>query len=430
MNPFLEEPPIHVVWDSMRLRRKRILELRYLGSTLDEIGEELNLTRERIRQLEIVAREDLRKGLPDALRKISQVMKEEPYPTQSSLAAYLKTPDSNDFSVILAGLGFYEFRAFESSLSHWHSLDTFQRDFDNLAMNHSPCLYLELATAAAILGMDHDLLKRLMFKSEKVQLLGGHFVVRNRAQIRDLTYLILLASGTPMSLEELVPQTKIAIRALSAQLERDSRFSRDESTKNWGLSAWIVGDQSKTITNVYEAVDHVLSKHGPTENTTLTALAIQLFPRSSARYAQILEDARYGLDKDGRWDFSANGATQKMPSEPRPTHRVAESTQGIAKIEVKIDAELLRGSGVSVNRRLTWVLGLAQPTRELSFSNSILPAKPIIVYRTPGGHHLGALKAHAEAMSLALGCRMEIAFDRDKLRAGLRPSCVCHKLLV
>lgn len=426
MGPFFEELPVHLVWDNMRSRSKRILELRYMGSTLDEIGEELELTRERIRQLEIMARKELMEAVPGALNKIAQAIEERPYPTQAFLAAVLETRDSKDFSVILAALGFYQFRDVQALGSYWHSSDTFQRNFGALASYHSPCLFTELSDAGSILGMGEYLLKSLLSQSDKVHLIQGRYVVRKTARIRDLTYLVLLEKGMPMSLEEILPHAKIAVRALSAQLERDSRFRRDESTRSWGLSAWVVGDPSKIINNVYEAVDQVLSKHGPTKNATLLALAMQLFPRSSARYAQILEDGRYGLDKEGKWDFSANGAIQKMPAEPKPTQRVAESIQGFAKIEVRVDAELLRGSGIPVHRRLTWVLGLPQPTRELSFSNSLIPAKPLIVYRTPGGHHLGALKAHAEAIGLTLGCKMEIAFDKERLRAGIRPSCECH----
>ncbi len=412
--------------DELHPRFVDILGLRFQGLSLDAIGDAYGLTRERIRQLAKQGTIEIRTSLDAFDSWLQEKIRRERFVGQSSLSAELNVQDDLRLTTLIYALGWNHFQAPRTKSIYWTSEADPVSIFDKFALALAPTKLEDFYLRAIETYNEPELINSFILASTKVSIISPGLLVRNSAKVRDASYLIFRDEGRSLATVNLADRFKMSERAIVAQLARDQRFTRDSRSGVWELSEWTNRSVSD-VRSAFEAVDKILLEHGPLESMRLISLASQLYPRSYARYQQVLEDSKYGLNSEGNWDFVSNGAQQKTPREPKPNDKVQEAPGGLAKIVVDVNAELLRGSGVQVNRRLTWIMGLYMPTKELAFQNSIFPIKPLMLHRTPGGHNLSALKSFAEHFSLTAGCKLEIAFDKNRLLVQLRPGCDCHR---
>lgn len=422
----LEEPQLNIYfYQILHPRESHVMMMRADGMTLDSIGEPFGTTRERIRQIEKKTITKIRASLPVTIRKIEELFASNPLVSREQIAEKLSLEYPEHIPALLYALDYEKFDGPVSGQRFWASIGSnVSREFDDLVFSNAPCHLSTVLDQCLPIYKTQIAVLDLLGASNKLKLLLNDFVIRKNSKDRDYVYLLLAKAGEGLSLSFLASKVGIAVRALGAQLVRDGRFFKQPETGNWELSEW--GNEPR-CSSVYEALDSVLERHGAQDRANLIRLACQLYPRSAARYHQVLESEKYGLTKAGKWDFTSNGAKQMTSSEPKKNSKVEETDGGFVRIRVKADSELLRGSGVPVHRRLTWVMGLKQPTKELVFHNTSFPEKPITLYRTPGSHHMSALKSIAESFGLKVGCSLEIAFDKHGLKVAIRPDCACHR---
>ncbi|TWH01724.1 hypothetical protein L615_001600000160 [Nocardioides sp. J9] len=136
---------------------------------------------------------------------------------------------------------------------------------------------------------------------------------------------------------------------------------------------------------------------------------------------QCLSSNLIGLNPAGLYDLAERGAVPVEDTEPKqpPTIKTSGDVVGI---ELVVDREILRGSGIPVNRWLTWHLGLrtAPSTRYFTFPEG---HGEVRVTRMTSNAQVSSLRAVAAKFGLVEGCKFALLLNTSTDTASVRHIC-------
>jgi DNA-binding CsgD family transcriptional regulator len=402
-------------WLTLASRDRFILDRRAAGQTLQEIGESLGCSRENIRILEKKSRSQLSSILDFLRSEFTFEDSEWALPIEEYLGKLKGWP--NDLLELVPNLlGHITFSIVSET---WVVL---QVPESVKALSKSlPLTELEISDIhVGTLTESRFLLISKLIDAEYVKGLG---IVRKSAVQRDSAFLILVLRGSQQNENVLAEALNISVRNFRAQIDRDERFLRNFALGEVGLSSWNL--PTFRIKTAKDALVFILKNEGPQANVALIRKAIQLYPRTYSRYTQVLEDPDFGLLPNGLVGLTRDGARKPPEIEPKGHDSVIEYSERFFSTLVDVNADLLRGAGVPVHRRLGWLAGARRVGESKRFQAP--NGKEVTIKRFPGNVSMGSLREMALDLHLSLGCHFELAFDLEDDRCEARALCSCHK---
>ncbi|MHB1833788.1 MAG: sigma factor-like helix-turn-helix DNA-binding protein [Solirubrobacteraceae bacterium] len=421
---------LYDAWRTLPDRWDEIIAHRLAGETLDRVAETFDITRERIRQLQQKAEAALvdaqRQYAPLLPQQLNDVLTDHPAIPESELAALLPTRASVARQALFRQLGASHPRSWAGDLpSYWTrhpaALGTLLRKLTALA----PMTDDETAVAVRELGFPADLPIEYLLKQPGSKLthhpLGW---IRAARTGRDLAYLWLRSEGEPRAVADVAAVTGTSEHAIRETMRRDDDFAQVRPEGTWALADWRLPGTDNRYSNAVDVVIDVLRELGPLNYEELRTESQRRYPVSSWRITQCLSSAAIGLDKDGRYDLAERGAIPIEDPEPaQPSSiRVHGDVVGIA---LNVDSEMLRGSGITINRWLTWYLELRTAPSSRYFEITDQPGV-ITVKRATSASQLSSLRTVALNMDLVEGCKIAVLLHLDTETATIRHMCTAE----
>lgn len=393
--------------------------------TLDDLGRELRVTRERIRQLEVQAREavDQVARMPDSIinraaLRVGRSLGAVAQLGRATTAIQAVDPHNKAFRahperarLILNLAGPYQ-RAGDWLVRAGMDAEI-ARALDEV-MADGP---VPVESVLTILS-DHDVRPEVreawLADSARYRRLG-YELVRWDGSLANKAALVLEAADEPMTVAEIFETIgeQRSVRTLANYLQSDARFMR-RGLEHYGLRKW-GGEEYTTIVEEIEqelerqggqaSLDHLVrtlcDNFGVSENSVRTySMQHPLFSRTTA----------------------GEICLRHAPA-PAPTHQPIEETKGCCWLRegwafrVRVTFDTLRGSGLSVPTGLAGHLGLP-PRGEREFASEYGPLR----LTWPGIQpHMGSQRAAAEALGLEEGDLLFVEFTDDRVRwSGIR----------
>jgi Sigma-70, region 4 len=424
--------------------------------TLAELAERLDLTRERVRQLETAARKDLAAHLADGgdcaslvhlaartRRLIGQVCDRDTA-MRAVDAAILESSDAPTGdrlrrNVLLSLLGphverdelFISQAASERLDAVRHAIAETEPDMP-LAESLIENLMLDLEVPA-------DLTERLE-RHLDVRRIGDRRVPW-RGSMADKAVAVLSATGEPMTMLALHKSVGLECnpRSLSGQVQGDPRIMR-RGKEQYGLRAW----GGEEYTGILEELEQAIDRAGGRVDLEQTVQTfVEAFGVSAQSVRSYAADRRFVRNGDG-----SLGLRSDEDPPPTPRHRPVFETRGLFMLDgvwhlrVEVDHDLLRGSGRPLPTGAALAAGL-EPDLTLGFD---FGAGSVVLSWSRSQPSLGSLRATALARGAAEGdvmflplsgpeprqCRIRRAVDRNResgvRRAGLEMGLDLYEL--
>jgi hypothetical protein len=420
--------PATVAWESLPARNRLVLELRLSGATLDEIGTKIGVTRERVRQIQIYAEEALLSAvdryLPDLRVELARVLDDQPGVPEEDLHHALGTAPSLPMSAVLRALGVAQPRTWAGYLTGWWTRRPGALDVQlrNLAAQ-APFPDDELAIRATEAGLPLGLPLEDLLTDERSPVrrgpVGGW--VRHPREGADAAYLWLKAQDEPAPSGEIADALGWKESALREAMRRDPRFVQRRPEGTWVLDEWRSNTTVHHYANAVDAVVEVLEELGPLPLDQLTAETMRRYPVSTWRITQCLSSNRIGRTQNGRYDLAERGAIPIEDAEPRKPDNMAESGSIVA-VRLPVTHDVMRGSGIGVNRWLTWRVGLRQAPSERHFELSEPPGS-IALRRTTSTFAISSLRSAALALGVVEGCELIVVLRTEEGTADVLHAC-------
>lgn len=413
-------------WRTLPNRWDVIITRRLEGETLGRIAETFDLTRERIRQLQLKAEVTLvdaqRRYAPTLAQQLNEVLGDHPAVPESELAVLIPTCVPVARQALFHGLGLSHPRSWGGYLTdYWTrrpaALDTLLRKLTALA----PMSHDETEAAIHELGV-HASLSIDDLLAHPASKLTHHSLgwIRGARAGRDLAYLWLRNQGEPRAISEIATVTGTSEPAIRETMRRDEEFAQVRPEGTWALADWRLPGAGR-YTNAVDVVVDVLRELGPLGYEELRSESQRRYPVSAWRITQCLSSTAVGLDLNGRYDLAERGATPIEDHEPAqpPSIQVHGSVVGV---ELTVDSEMLRGSGIAVNRWLTWYLRLRNAPSTRYFDIIDQPGT-LTVKRGTGASQLSSLRGIVLNMNLVKGCKIVVLLHVDTETAAIRHTC-------
>ncbi|WP_424922528.1 RNA polymerase subunit sigma-70 [Streptomyces sp. wa53] len=420
------------IWNSgLDDRERDMLTRRHAGEPLEPIGRSHGVSRERARQVMVVAEERVL-SMADLLggewrEEIAARCSSQGFVSEGSLADEWKDEPSGVMrSILLRGIGFHECRTWAGTVAGlWASNEAALEPYMRELIARAPFRNGELRELASAQGIPDSVLLESILTHPRSPLTRGPAGawVRRRAKGRDAAYLWLSDEGEPRRADTI----SVAIggkgeRAVAEALRRDDRFRLLRPEGIWALNEWSLPQAGSHI-NALDAMLDVLGEHGPLNRSELFALTARSYPVSAARLQQCLISDRIGMTSDGRIDLVERGAVPMEEKEPqRPSHMVTDGTGQVVGVRLRVDREILRGSGVIVNPWLTWHLGLrlAPMSRNFTMDDD---SGVLIIRRNTSAAQLSSIRTQVVAAGMVQGCEVAVVLRLDLSTASIRHAC-------
>lgn len=406
-------------WSFDRLTEVQVnvLSQRAEGKTLEQIGGEVGLTRERIRQIEKSAFESL-----------------QPILLKSSLGIFIKETFAEGVMLplgevdCLASIPDLLARVF---LRHFR-LNTISNGSQTFVYRNEPSwarqirtqvpMSIEAAESVVDMKID-DIFGGLVAQLTATNFHSEYGFYGNKSS--DLYYLFLQKKGTETSIQELCKVFSEKERNVLAKIDRDERIKRNFTDKSVLLSEW---PEAKSIVNsAMESLLKALEQYGPQKQVQLVRRAQSIYSRSASRYIQVLDDSVFGKTEDGLIDLVANGAKPRDLKEPKRSKIVREYSNGLATVDLKVDGELMRGAGPQAPKRLAWLMGLRNPEDYVDFTGPHPNDIRLKIFTS--GVSFSSLRVIVEELGLRTGCEIQVALKKNKNTFGVRAICECHVVI-
>lgn len=426
--PGFEHDWLELAWSRLEGRVQVVLERRVAGDTLDAIGRDLGVTRERIRQLQragigslIAAQES---GAPDLRDRIRQGVAGQSGVLESSLVQISRLERS-----LARDLLFYEFGLVHPKIGSlvYSNLWT----LDALVMASQvrrlysilPCSRDDFLSSAEEVGMPGaiDLTDVGVLRELGVISLNLGFV-RLKREVRDSAFLWLQNEGEPRQVADISSAVHATSHhALREMLRREEAFVQIRPEGTWALADWRLPQMAKGYENALDVVIEVLRDQGPLALTQLQTEVQIRYPVSTWRVQQCLSSNMIGLNADGYMDLVERGAKPIEDDEPKKPDHISESGSVIGLL-LDVGRDLLRGSGLGVNRWLTWRLGLrtAPSSRHFRLSHD---AGDVVVRRGLSNAQISSLRVPAIRLGVSVGCSVVLLLRTDSDSADLVHRC-------
>jgi hypothetical protein len=356
-------------------RATRILAERILATaaplTLEELGKEFSLTRERVRQIEVRVREKIEKrlrfpdfqGLVRAANSLAGQLgvafpEEHLSETASLFATSAVTAQNRLLLPLLLWVG-----------------GPYERDGGWVLKKPASAT---LAILSAILPQTASISKfedlslqftelgvRTQYHERLIAYLGCRlidgFVLQWRGSLADKAFSLLSISGHPLTRDQIsssIPEEH-SIRTLGNYLYYDERFSRVNLTK-FGLSSWGASPYKGIIQELTDEIGHA---GGEATLSHLRATLIQKFGVSESSIVSYLNSPLFAKTTSGGFRVRRDDeeiVVQSRVDLTRSCFRIGERWA----FRLQIDDELIRGSGRNIPSGFAQAIGVAPGTEK------------------------------------------------------------------
>ena len=349
-----------VMWLGLSGRERTVLARRASGETLDAIAGELDVTRERVRQIQAKATSRFTLGLHYFYPSLDDRLKDldrPPTVNVHTIQRALGLAPSVALDVLLAAKGFHHPRAWAHPIDHWWARSP-SRVQDALARTFDLAPF-DFATAdeiAADLELPDDF--ETVFDAEHSKLVRHELGwIRRARRARDVAYLWLQAGGEPQTADAIANVAGVKHHAIRETMHRDPDFVQLRPEGTWALAAWSVPSRSTRYASAVDAMVEVLAELGPLDYNQLRDEVQRRYPVSSARVQQCLLSSQVGRFEDARYGLVERGAMPLEEAEPHQPEHI-RAVGDVIGVELPVSRDMLRGSGLAVHPWLTWFLGL------------------------------------------------------------------------
>ncbi|MBN2177053.1 MAG: hypothetical protein JW722_05275 [Demequinaceae bacterium] len=414
-------------WDALPERSRTIALHRVNGQTLEGIAQGLSLTRERVRQLyhrvEAHLVEAQEANDPQLCQSLGMFFEREGIVTEVRIEEVVPTSALTARSVLLGALGYGPPRVWGTPHGGLLAQDPndFADRFVELA-SLAPLSSTETTRALSDLGLPDGVPAIQILSHPKSPLQLNDFGwVRRRHRARDSAFLWLRKEVEPRTGAQIAQAVGGSERALTARMHRDPSFTQLRPEGTWGLADWHLPAAVRNYQSASDVVVDVLRDMGPLGFQQLCAETQRRYPVSVWRVTQCLSSSLVGRHPDGQYDLVERGAEPVPEVEPhQPSNIRVHGT--VVGIELEVDGELLRGSGILVSRWLTWFLGLRMsPTsRQFTLAGNL---GVLTVRRNTSASQLSSLRSVALSLGFAEGCRFAVLMHTDDETATIRHTC-------
>ncbi len=407
-------------WEHLGKRDKYVLEQRHSGKTLESVGRELDLTRERVRQLQVAANKKFISrlkhswdGWDDWSEKINDT-----FTIVNLHDLSVEFCDGNaavDFlSMVFKYLGWKP----QKIRQEWwvQDLDVAAKAVSGLVFNE-PVRRSEWTIYLSESGLPDRYVQYLIDEGLLPLETFQDYIIRSKYRRRDKAHVYLLEHA-PAHINKIADALgEKSTRPLDAFMERQDVFTKVFPGGKWSLTEFADVKYKRAI----DAVIDILSDHGPLTQRELDKYMSDEYPVSPARIQQCLTDFRIGKMPDGKIWLVEHGAAKKDEPEPeQPTHM--HCSGHIIGIRRQIDGDTVRGSGLMDNRWLAWKLGLhSTPMKKIFVGANGLPE--MSVTRAGSNCQLSAIREAVSGRGLALGCSVVIILDMGNTTWDLKHTC-------
>ncbi len=401
-------------------------------STLQSLADELDMTRERVRQIENKARRQIRaladSHLKGPVQEINRMLSEGQIISAHEVARALEQSEISDDEIwvsdcLLQSLNAKCARAFQAKFEGWWAFDNagLEGYLRDLAEKVLPCSQETLQKWLQIAPFPATFPALDAFTADGspalVHPVTGD-LVRNTARHRDACFLILSDSTKPLSSKDLAEALEMKPHAIAESLRRDERFALQRPEGLWYLESRLPNGNYPHFNTTLEAALHVIREHGPLSYEDFEARVKRAYPVSDAAVRNVLAHRDIGETHDGRIDLVSRGARHEEDKRPRcPDSVHVDESNGCIAFPVEVTSELLRGSGLTVNRFVVWWLGLRVAPSEQIFD---LDGRSIRIARGINGAIMSSLRGEAIRLGLGEGDHLEVQLDRNKGIAEVR----------
>ena len=245
--------------------------------------------------------------------------------------------------------------------------------------------------------------------------------IRRARAGRDLAYLWLREQGEPRAATDIAAITGTSEHAIRETMRRDDDFAQVRPEGTWALADWRLPGANNRYSSAVDVVVEVLQEQGALDLEQLRTETQRRYPVSSWRITQCLSSDLIGLTSSGLYDLVERGAIPIEDSEPKQPKSI-QVRGNVVGIELNVDREMLRGSGIGVSRWLTWYLGLrtAPSTKYFAFVDQ---PGDLTVKRASSSSQLSSLRTIVQEMDLADGCKVAVVLNLQVASAAVRHTC-------
>lgn len=417
---------LDAAWNALPDRIQTILSRRAQGETLAEIGVHLGLTRQRIAQLETKATKAIvsaqEKNAPDLLDCLTERMGKQPFISDEEVANVLGAAPQAAVAIIMKHLGLQRSNLASGLLDGVWSREPLALESQLKALaDLIPLPDEDAQMAAASLNIPESVPWRTVLQAHYRVALADLGWIRVSRVSRDRAYLWLRSQGEPRSALEIAKAAGTSEHAMRETMRRDNAFAQVRPEGTWALADWRAIGADNRYSNAVEAVVEVLRELGPLDYNGLRAECQRRYPVSDWRITQCLSSNLIGLNNAGLYDLAERGAVPVEDTEPRRPKQIQVSGN-VVGVEIPVTHDVLRGSGIPVNRWLTWYLGLRTSPSSRYFKMNDGKSE-LTVRRATSNAQLSSLRAPALALGVVEACKLVLLLHVDTDTAELRHEC-------
>ncbi len=415
-------------WHALSERSQGILSRRLHGDVLEAIGGDVGITRERVRQLQEEAENELleaqRRHDPGLPHLLLTILGDRAAVPDAEIAQLPRSSINTARAILLRKLGVVTPGTWAGGLpGYWtrkpYDLAARLRQLAALA----PMSSSETETAADDLGIPVGLPIEQLLLSPGSKLTNHRLGwIRVGRVGRDLAYLWLRDQGEPREVSEIATITGTSDHAIRETMRRDDDFAQVRPEGTWALKDWHLPGSDNHYSNAVDVVVDVLRELGALDFDQLRTESQNRYPVTAWRITQCLSSDRVGLMPDGRYNLTERGAVPIEDPEPEKPPTI-QSHGNVVGIQLTVDHDVLRGSGIGVSRWLTWHLGLrtAPSTRHFTLGEGQLGE--VTVKRSTSTSQLSSLRTAVLAMNLVEGCTIAVLLRTDNDTASIHHTC-------
>lgn len=413
------------LFDRMEDRGRRILEARRWvtdGATLVELGEELDLTRERVRQIQVRAAAELDSLLSyDEFAPvrwgISQIAKELgtylPYDQACAVfAAHGLEIESPMGGFILDQLGTYKLDA-----AKWY-IDISRLDRNEL--NNALAAGFDgevFATHERLLvvfeehGIDADVAEVILEQEAWLRRLDSGTWLRWDGNALDKATVVLKLEGAPMTAEAIVDGIGegLSVRSVRSRLSTDERFVRTGKS-TIGLAEWGLEEYSGIADEIFERIDR---DGGVCDVEQLVGELVTTFPDVSENSIRMYMSTLAFVVEGGRIRRRTDVDPWPFEDDLSKTAGVFRLADGRVRVLLPVTRDMLRGSGRAIPAPLAAALGVRPGDRRAFVADS--DATVLVSWRpwATTGPDIGSLRGVTGPLGVVEGDSVAIDFDID-----------------
>lgn len=417
-----------VTWNDLSDRESTILSRRMQGETLQDIATDQSLTRERVRQLQkratnamVAAAEVHDRHL---MSRLALTLGSAAAIENRHATAELPPAPADVQKVMLKVLGFRHPRTWDGELVEWWTRMPEELDRRlNAVVALAPLSHDDLLAALTDVGLTFELPVTTLLRSPNSKLnespTGWY---RPSRAGRDLAFLYLQSQGAPRTTSEIAAAVggTTSEHAIRETMRREDAFAQVRPEGTWTLTDWRVPGSDNRYSSAEETVIEVVRELGPISLNALQREVVRRYPVTSWRITQCLSNHQIGLTATGLYDLTERGATPIEDTEPRRPDTI-EAKGHITGVKLNVNHDLLRGSGIPVNRWLTWHLGLRIVPSLKTFR--LDSGGDVTIKRASSNAQISSLRTAVQSLDVVEGCKIVLILNTESGTAKIRHVC-------